>query len=248
MNQQTLTFSDETLENLARECKEETKKFHRSEPSDERFCLEIFRRALSLAGMSANGSTPIYADEAAREMLVITYQPYILSKIQKNPVWGMAREEIAQETWARFWSSARRGLVIERLASMLNLLALTAVTTVIELRRRQNKRSRDDYIDDLTEMAGEEFVKDPNGDIFSSYVRERFRQRCGELLPNPLEKRVFWEKYAGFTPREIARQLASEGIAVKGKKPTPRLVSDILESCFKRLEKDSEIRDLLHSD
>jgi len=73
--------------------------------------------------------------------------------------------------------------------------------------------------------------------------------RCQELLADPLERQVFWMRYSmGYAPREIARELAQQGISIKARAPTARIVSDLLEQMIKRLAADPEIRDLLQSD
>lgn len=61
------------LPELAAACRRETLRFRREGVSESRFCLEIFRRALlTAAGSEAQGrSSPVYLDEAARDLLVI---------------------------------------------------------------------------------------------------------------------------------------------------------------------------------
>ena len=96
--------------------------------------------------------------------------------------------------------------------------------------------------------AGEAPLPGSLTDLFDLYSRRRFRERCRELLLDPLESQVFGLRYGqGFTPQEIARMLAQSGNA-----PDPpftaRRVSDMLERCFRRFSVDPEIRELLRGD
>ncbi len=89
----------------------------------------------------------------------------------------------------------------------------------------------------------------PEADLFHQLVRKRFRDRCREVLRDPLEHRVFWMRYSmGMPPRDIAATLLRTGIQINGRNPTARRISDLLERSCKQLQNDPEIRDLLRSD
>jgi hypothetical protein len=96
--------------------------------------------------------------------------------------------------------------------------------------------------------AGDIF-SDSKTDLFIQHARQRFHKRCREVIIDPLEHHIFWLRYgAALPPREIAQHLADEGVLIKDRQPTARLVSDTLDRICKRLCLDSEIRDLLAGD
>ena len=68
------------------------------------------------------------------------------------------------------------------------------------------------------------------------------------LVTAPTDKRIWIMYRLGYKPKEIAKQLQNEGLHIREKPPTARLVSDVLERIFGRLEEDTEIIDLLQSD
>jgi preprotein translocase subunit SecY len=64
-----------------------------------------------------------------------------------------------------------------------------------------------------------------------------------------LAYRVFWMRYSmGMPPREIAALLARSGTHIRGRAPTARVISDLLDQLMARLADDAEIRDLLQAD
>jgi hypothetical protein len=99
------------------------------------------------------------------------------------------------------------------------------------------------------DSIGEEPLADAAADLFDQHVQQRFRTRCREVLTEPLAYRTFWMRYSmGLPPRQIAKDLLREGVLLKGREPTARLVSDLLEWSCEQLSRDHEIRDLLRGD
>lgn len=243
-----------SLAELADACQQNTRQYRRSEPSDTRYCLEIFQRALTLAS-AANGAhpdmaapgtgVPAYADEAARAMLTHLYTDYIKAQISPLALRTTSVDDLVQQVWLRFWRAANHGLIFTSLEGALTYLKQTVISTLIEAQRREFKRARDVSLHDL-DLQTESLFADPKTDLFEQHTRQRFYQRCREVLTDPFEYRLFRLRYdAALPPREIARHLAEEGALIKGRAPTARLVSDTLERVCKRLCLDPEIRDLL---
>jgi len=235
------------LEDLTRACRGETIKFRKGQTSDGRFCLEIFRRALRIDASHSDGNAPIYLDDAARETIIAIYTDFIQAQINRQAVPWIERDDVVQQIWLRFWQAARSGLSFPTLQAALSYLHLATVTTVIEVRRRERQRQREESLEQPEGRS--ERVLFAAQDMFSEYTRRRFVTRCQEILAEPLERQVFWMRYSmGYAPREIARELAQQGISIKARAPTARIVSDLLEQMIKRLAVDLEIRDLLQSD
>jgi DNA-directed RNA polymerase specialized sigma24 family protein len=233
------------LTEIATACRREIARYRRHETSDTRYCLEIFRRAL----VHFNGNTSSRPDEAAGELLVQIYSEFIKANINRAALRALAFDDLVQQIWLRFWRAADAGLAFPSLEAALRYLKLTTATTVIEERRRASNEWRSVSLEQRAEASGEQELVSDSADLFSQHTRQRFRDRCGEMLTDPLERRIFWRRYGmGFAPREIATQLAREGALIKGRPPTARAVSDALDRIFKRLEDDPEIQDLLRND
>lgn len=228
-------------------CREETRRFRRDEESDPRYCLEIFHRALRL-------SNPL--DEEARTLLVTMYTDVIRAYINRKAFTGKSLEDLIQEIWMRFWQAAGNGLLFSSLSAALNYIHQTTLSAVFEEKRKQLRKWNELPIADLGfdkahEVAGSDHVglAGHTDELFDSVLRAHFRERCREVLNDPLVYRIFWLREGmGIPARQIAQKLASEGRLLKGKPPTARAVSDVLERAFRRLAADDEIRDLLRGD
>lgn len=233
------------LSDLEQACRKETQNYRRSLASDTRFCQEIFRRAL---GQLVEG-VPQYMDEEARTILVRTYTPFIEANINRAAVRSLPFDDLVQQVWLRFWRAANRGLSFPTLEAALNYLKQTTVSTLIEAQRQQRKRDRDDSLQQVVGALGEESLNDTTADLFNQHSQQRFRERCREVLVDPLEYQVFWMRYGmALPPREIARILDRQGCRIKEQAPSARAVSDILERSCRRLRLDQEIYDLLRFD
>jgi DNA-directed RNA polymerase specialized sigma24 family protein len=228
-------------------CQRETRNFRHGRPSDPRFCLAIFHRALG--GPEAGLPGPRLYDEDARTALVRIYTEYIKAHINPAAVRDSSVEDLVQQVWLRFWRSAQRGILFTSLEAALSYLKQTTVSTLIEEQRQWRKRQREASLQQLIDDSGDQAMLDSSADLFGQHVQQRFRDRCRELLRDPLAYRVFWMRYGlGQPPREIARILAGEGAELRGRAPTSRAVSDLLEQSFRVLRQDAEIQDLLRED
>jgi RNA polymerase sigma factor (sigma-70 family) len=243
------------LDGLAAACQRETERFRRDQASDPLFCLEIFRRALAHSG-------GVYLDEPARELLTMIYTEHIRANISRRAFPNAPGDDLVQQAWMRFWQAAAGGqLEFLSLEAALRYLRMVTVSAVIEARklawRHERERTLADFVAaDGQEDAGEEAWRRESAlrstssdEPFDALQRARFRERCREVITDPLAYQVFWMRYSmGLPPREIAAQLAGSGTLIRGRAATARAVSDLVEQSMGRLATDREIRDLLQAD
>jgi DNA-directed RNA polymerase specialized sigma24 family protein len=243
---QEIALEQFSLTELEVRCRQETQRFRQQQISDTRYCLEIVQRALRLV---PNAPTPTFADNEARELLISIYTSHIEANINRQAQRVVSPEDVVQQVWLRFWSAASRGLHFASLEEALSYLKRATITTLIEEQRQQRRRYRDESLQQHLELVGEGATVDLSIDLFADHVRQKFRERCRLLIPDALEYRIFVLRYGvGMPPREIARELAAEGIKLREREPTPRLVSDVLERVFQRLRQDPDIHDLIRDD
>lgn len=241
------------LTTLAAACRRETEHYRHKRKSDTRYCLEIFRRALR---RSTTFPAHAYEDEDARNLLTEIYSEFIRANLNRSALRYTSFDDLVQQTWLRFWQAAERGLAFESLEAALSYLRLTTVSAVMEAKRQEIRELRDLSLTELAACShasdggeGEaELATDSPDPVAEAAIYARFRARCRELLktPDPLVYRIFSLRYAlCLPPKMIASQLAQEGVLIRQRRPTPRLVSDLLEQAMRRLAADPEIRDLL---
>lgn len=244
----TYVLAHEPLRIIEQKCVEQTKIYRREGRSDERFCLELFRRALAITGTNTHGM-PLYADEEARTLLITIYSQYLRALINRQATHTLSVEDIIQQAWLRFWQAARQGFVFTSLGEALSYLQLVLRATIIMARKEERQHRRDESLSTFLREGEEMQVADAFANLFPQHVRRRFDARCRELIVAPLDRRIFWMRFSeGYAPREIAHRLASEGMLLADKPATARRVSDCIERIFAMLERDPEIRDLLQSD
>jgi RNA polymerase sigma factor (sigma-70 family) len=233
---------------VERACQRETLRYRHSEPSDPRFCLEIFRRALRLSTAAGDAGPPVYADEEARATLVRIYSDFIKAQINRSALQGAPMEDLVQQAWLRFWRAANHGLSFPTLAAALAYLKQTTLSMLFEHQRQERRRRREASLQQLATATGNELRASDDADLFPQHARRRFQARCQEMLTDGLARRVFWMRFGmALPPREIARLLAGEGVPINGRAATARGVSDLIEHCCRLLERDPEIRALLES-
>ena len=270
MTQQSPSLEILPLTDLEAACRKETRRYRATEPSDPRFCLEIFRRALLQTDLQSNTfhsvreppqsvergvfeqhahSAPSYQDEEARAVLVRIYTEFITANINRTATHTAVLDDLVDQVWLRFWQAANKGLSFSSLEAALTYLKLATISTLIETQRRERKWRRNVSLQQMVETNGSEILTDSGADLFAEHIRRRFRARCREVLTDPLEYRIFWMRYGmALPPREIARILSGEGVLIKNRSATARAVSDLLERSCRQLRDDPEIQELLSGD
>lgn len=119
-----------SLAALAAACGEETGKFLRHEPTDDRCCFELLRRAIQ------------GGDQLAWEAVVTQYRGLVLGWVRQHPGAAAAREEDTywiNRTFERFWAAVGPGrfAAFAGLAALLRYLKLCAHSVLLdEMRAR----------------------------------------------------------------------------------------------------------------
>lgn len=238
------------LRELERRCREESRRYRVQGFSDGRFCLEIFHRALNQSGrQDGAGASPSYADEPARELLVLIYTDYIRAQISRRARHLVQEEDVIHDAWSYFWQSANdQHLVFHSLGAALQYLSRVTLTAVIRHSRRTRRQQREESLQAMAEETGGEPLLAPYSDQFDEFARQQFRKRCYMCLPDLTTQQIFYLRYGlGYKPKEIAAWL-NEHLEGRNVDYTARSVSDIVDRSIQKLSKDPEIRDLLQGD
>lgn len=227
---------------IVRACSDETQRYRKSGENDPRFCLELFRRALSYVATVSGKPAP--ADPEAQNQLVVVYTPFIEANINRQAMQLRDLDDLVQDVWSAFWHRASHGeLAFDQLGKALMYLQHVVRTLSIkhyrrlrEARRAESLEAREDWDDTFAQADTS----------LDELTRRRFAERCRELIPDPLEWRIYSMRYSlVLKPQAIAVRLEAEGVQLLGKPPTARRVSDLLDRLMKRLGADPEIQDLL---
>jgi DNA-directed RNA polymerase specialized sigma24 family protein len=176
-----------TVSELSGHCREQTARYLRDEPSHDRFCLELFRRAI------------VDRDEAAWSAIYAQYAAIVRRWLGTK----MDPEEGVAAAFERFW----RALDSEKfhrfgsLAAVLSYLRMCVHTAAIDHARAQ-KTSADNYsLESAMAVAAKENVE--------RTVAERldgagFWRQIRTTLDDERACRVLYLSYAiGLSPREI---------------------------------------------
>lgn len=203
------------LETVIQRCVEEAK---RREKSLKGFCYELFRRGFD----ERNG-------EAFRAVTV-QYRRFVLKRLGA----GQARaEEMADDTFARFWVTLHARPIAERfphVGSLLKFLSLCARSVLLDTLRQDKRASRlseveslplPDWVDRLHE-AEQQIDHDKRWQPVVAWYA---------LLTDEREKRVFELSYLrGLSPLQICAQFPDEF-------PEVAVINAIKDRLFKRLRR-----------
>jgi DNA-directed RNA polymerase specialized sigma24 family protein len=110
-----------------------TARYHRGEPSDDRYSREVFRRAV------------LGHDERCWEALYHLYHDQVLSWCrQTGSLLDCDAEELVTLTWEKFWANftADKFAATTRLSALLSYLKLCAHSVVVDLLRARHRRER----------------------------------------------------------------------------------------------------------
>lgn len=106
-----ITLHEEALSYIAYRCQRETASFQRGQPSDTRFCYELWRRALQLR------------DNEAWERLYVQYESLIIFYVKRHPSYTQLVEEpqhLVPDIFSKVW----RAITPERFDRFPNLASL----------------------------------------------------------------------------------------------------------------------------
>lgn len=208
------------LRDLVRRCKEETGRYRRGEPYSERYCLELFRRAI------------VQRDD---EAWAATYEQYAdMVRRWLGPSHDGDDEPVAR-TFERFWQAVD-GAKFARfgsLSAVLQYLKMCAHATRIDRMRAARSSGREEPLDDMPEVVGYDDVEDP---VLRRVDAADLWATVQSALGDERERLVIYLSYAiGLAPREICRRHGTEF-------PDVTDVYRLKRSALDRLRRAAEVR------
>ncbi len=130
---QNAVVTSYSLDNLAHECQKETERFYKSGSSDDRFCFELFRRAI------------VDRLQQAWELIFSQYTPLVTGWVTRHPAFHQSAEEreyFVNRAFERMWHamSPEKFSRMANLKALISYLKLCVHAAVIEhVERRTNK-------------------------------------------------------------------------------------------------------------
>lgn len=185
-----------SVTDLARFCTEETNKFLKQTASNDRFCLELFRRAIVHRNDDAWGS--IYQQYAP---LVLTW---VTQHQSATPVVGQeGGGPLVNAAFAKF-SQALTPVKMgnfDSLAAILKYLKMCVHSVVADEVRSRQARQLEDTLETITQ---EPATDDPAEDVVSSMAAQNLWQIIQEELHGDDERILIYLAYVqGMKPSEI---------------------------------------------
>lgn len=189
-----------SLSALADRCISEIQHYRHKEPYNDRYCLEMFHRAM------------VKHDPDAWELLQQRFTPTVKAWMRNHPQRDIAcrhqsEEDYVADTFVRVWqASIRNRLEFDSLAAALSYLKISLQMAVID-RLRAYSRPK------------EAPLPDPGSDAYHSeepatedeYGSDEMWEIIRNLLPNRRERRLAYLLYhCGLKPREVLRYCPNE--------------------------------------
>ncbi len=180
---------------LAKRCAEERERFFRREPADNRFCFELFRRAI------------LYHNQHAWHILYEQYHALVSGWIRQSSGFQAGQsdlEELVNLTFTKFWQSvpASKFQRFASLEAVLQYLRLCAGSVVMDMARRRKHENRLTAYE--TVLGGMADHHDVEQAVLDDITRQRFWQEVLALLTNEAEEKVVFSYFVlGMKPRQI---------------------------------------------
>lgn len=188
-----------SVNELARCCAEETNKFLRQNVSNDRYCLELFRRAI------------VKRDEDAWACVYQQYAPLVLTWVtQHQSAAALLGQDgsgpLVNAAFAKFSQALTPAKMqnFDSLAAILKYLKMCVHSVVAdEVRARQARQ----YEETLELIEHEPAADDPADDVVSSISAQSLWQVIQEELNNEDERILIYLAYVqGMKPGEISSQ------------------------------------------
>jgi hypothetical protein len=185
-----------TVADLSRRCAEETARYLRREPSAERFCLELWRRAV------------VRRDDDAWSAIYAQYEGMVRRWLNAPKD---EEDEDVPTAFARFWHAvdSAKFAGFSSLAAVMQYLKMCAVTVRLERARRARSTGRNEPLDEQTND-----VPDPGdmaGAVLARLDAAALWGLVNEVLRDELEHRVIYLSFVlGLTPREICARYGAQ--------------------------------------
>jgi hypothetical protein len=188
-----------SVHELAHRCSEETTKFLHQHPSNDRFCLELFRRAV------------VVRDDAAWTLLYQQYAPLVLTWVAQHPsVASLLGQDgsasLVNAVFAKFAQALTPVKInnFDALAAILKYLKMCVHSVVAdEVRTRQARQ----YEETLETIEQEPASDDPADTVISALAEQHIWQIIQEELHGEDERALMYLAYVqGMKPGEISDQ------------------------------------------
>jgi DNA-directed RNA polymerase specialized sigma24 family protein len=188
-----------SINELARCCSEETNKFLRQDNSNDRYCLELFRRAIALR------------DDDAWACIYQQYAPLVLTWVSQHPgVMTLLGQDgsapLVNSAFAKFAQALTPVKMsnFDSLAAILKYLKMCVHSVVSdEIRIRQARQ----YEETLETIEREPATTDPADDVVSALSAQSLWQIIQEELSNEDERLLIYLTYVhGMKPGEISHR------------------------------------------
>ena len=201
---------------LAERCAQEAAKSRRKRPADDRYCFELFRRAI------------VQQDQRAWEAVFHQYRRLVYGWIGAS---HREVEDLVNETFARFWQGVTPDKFQSRfhdLGGVLAYLKVCARNLVINYeRRRERERLAHSLLEELTVHP-----PDPERKAIENLAGRKLAAYLKSHLQDKRDQLVFHLSFElGLKPKEIYEQRPHEFESAKQ-------VSRIKERVLKRLRQN----------
>lgn len=199
----------------------EIRKYHRREPSNDGYCLEILRRAVVLNDHEAWAALQTLLNESVR--LWFARHPHHEIALRYEPV----ERNYIDDTFRRFWQAiSDKNWTFSTVAGAMSYLHLCLNAAVMDILRAY-ARPREERIPDAG-SPGEPLVED-------SYDEGELWEAVKSLLPDKRERRLaFLLFHCNLKPREIVRYCPGE---FRDETEIYRLKRNILDRILRNREK-----------
>jgi RNA polymerase sigma factor (sigma-70 family) len=188
-----------SISDLARCCSEETNKFLKQSVSNDRYCLELFRRAIARR------------DDDAWSCIYQQYAPLVLTWVNQHqsaaPLLGQdGSAPLVNAAFAKFSQALTPTKMdnFDSLAAVLKYLKMCVHSVIAdEVRSRQSRQ----YEETLELIENEPASEDPADDVISSISAQGLWQVIQEELNGEEERVLIYLAYIqGMKPSEISSQ------------------------------------------
>jgi hypothetical protein len=212
--------SEMSLTMLAECCAQEINKYRHNEPSDERYSLEIFRRAVILRDQDAWAVLQRYFAEHVRLW-------FARHACREAALRHESEQDYIDHTFGRFWQAvSEQALTFTSLGGALRYLRMCLHCSIMDtLRAYAHAR--------LEALPEEGHPNEPR--VEDAYNESELWETICSLLTNQRERRVaYLHFHCNLKPREIIRYCSSE---FSSEEEIYRLKRNIMERLMRNMDK-----------
>ena len=189
-----------SLSALADRCMREIEKYRRNEPYNDRYCLEMFHRAM------------VKHDPVAWELLQQHFSPTVKAWMRNHPQREVAcrhqpEEDYVHDTFVRIWQTSMRNILeFDSMAAALRYLKLSLQGAIIDTLRAYSRPKEVLLPDPGSDMH---YVEEPATE--DDYESQDLWDTLKSLISNERERRLAYLLYVdGLKSREIVRYCSEE--------------------------------------